>query len=421
MERKTMNKTYGWAAMVMFLILADSVHLYSQGRPYEGPDDPAADVAAVREGIMNGNRVLLRFNSTGFMGGWPNVDLSKWPNDYTGTGAIGELQVLVGAKVYLKNSTIPVDNPDEIRNTAGLEELYFVQSNSAYGTDRNESGTVIWGLYPIFGYFNETGEYIAMSNRPDSWPPLGWPSRGDELKWPGEWDGRFGRGIRYADLECYFVQNDAQDQEYLGNDDILKYYPRPGVKIGDKRPDVTVQKGYPWGGVGIRVKARGYQWNNIEARDALFWEYDISNISDYNLIETAFGYRLGTGIGNYGDVGGGGDLGYYNKYLNVAYSWNADGIGAGGLIPGVLGLAFLESPGIPFDGIDNDDDGLIDEERDDRATAIIGPTDGINDLDKFLKAYNKKIEALKEHWDADEDQDWMDGDDLNGNGVYDYG
>ena len=33
-----------------------------------------------------------------------------------------------------------------------------------------------------------------------------------QTKWPGEWDGRFGRGIQYADLETYFVANDAQDQ-----------------------------------------------------------------------------------------------------------------------------------------------------------------------------------------------------------------
>ena len=40
-----------------------------------------------------------------------------------------------------------------------------------------------------------------------------------------EWDGRFGRGVQYADLETYFVVNDAQDQEYLQNkwrcDDII--------------------------------------------------------------------------------------------------------------------------------------------------------------------------------------------------------
>ena len=57
-------------------------------------------------------------------------------------------------------------------------------------------------------------DYPAMSNDPNSWPSA-WPSTGSQTKWPGEWDGRFGRGIQYADLETYFVANDAQDQEYL--------------------------------------------------------------------------------------------------------------------------------------------------------------------------------------------------------------
>ena len=32
--------------------------------------------------------------------------------------------------------------------------------------------------------------------------------------------------------------------------------------------------------------------------------------------------------------------------------------------------------------------------------------------------YKLSAEDLKEHWDADEDQDWEDGEDLNGDGIY---
>ena len=39
--------------------------------------------------------------------------------------------------------------------------------------------------------------------------------------------------------------------------------------------------------------------------------------------------------------------------------------GARGLPLGYLGCKFLESPGNPNDGIDNDGDGLIDERQDD--------------------------------------------------------
>ena len=79
---------------------------------------------------------------------------------------------------------------------------------------------------------------------------------------------RFGRGVTYADLETYFVVNDAHDLEYLGEEDMVKYYPR----YSSKRIDETssIQGGEPWGGLGIRVETRGFQWNNPQARDAIF-------------------------------------------------------------------------------------------------------------------------------------------------------
>ena len=50
--------------------------------------------------------------------------------------------------------------------------------------------------------------------------------------------------------------------------------------------------------------------------------------------------------------------------------------------------------------------------------SFVGPTDGITDLGAFLEFYSLNLEDLKEHWDADEDQDWEDGEDLNGDGIY---
>ena len=35
--------------------------------------------------------------------------------------------------------------------------------------------------------------------------------------------------------------------------------------------------------------------------------------------------------------------------------------------------------------------------------------------------YGLNEDQLRDHWDADEDQDWRDGNDLNGNGIYDNG
>ena len=134
------------------------------------------------------------------------------------------------------------------------------------------------------------------------------------------------------------------------------------------------------GWIGNRVEARGFQWNNPQARDAIFWEYNIANISDYDLTEVAFGYWVDNAIGDDGVD----ELAYFDTKLDMSYSWDVNGIGKGGLPTGTMGFAYLESPGVPYDGIDNDQDGLIDEKRDNVAVNKVGPTEGIANLQDFL-------------------------------------
>ena len=69
--------------------------------------------------------------------------------------------------------------------------------------------------------------------------------------------------------------------------------------------DISIQSGQPWGGLGIRVETRGFQWNNPQARDAIFWEYNISNTSEYDLPEVCFGYWVDNAIGGDGADDGG--------------------------------------------------------------------------------------------------------------------
>ena len=403
---------------------------FSQGRPYLGPEDPAGDIAAIRSGYMNGNRVILYFENGTKLGEWGSgkpLD-SKWPNSYTGTRMIDNIALLIGSEVYIHQDSIPVVDIGQVaalRDAGEIDTLFYVQTQFNTGKiDLNYEKTIGWQFNPVPGYFNETQDYLALSNKEDSWPPNGWPSTGFQRKWNGEWNGRFGRGIKYADLESYFVANDAQDLEYIVQRDDPeqklitegpRYFPRPGNLIGDINPNVTVQKGYPWGGLGLRVSVRGFQWNNPEARDMVFWEYEISNISDYDLPTCGFGYYLDLRVG-----GEDADIGYYNTKLDLAYSWDADGIGSGGLTPGVFGMAYLESPGKPYDGVDNDEDGLLDEKRDNPAGEIIGPYDGITNLDDFLAFYHLRESELHDHFEGDEDQDWQDGVDANENGTYSY-
>lgn len=427
------NQTMKIKIITISLILLLPITLFAQGRPYEGPEDPAADISDLREGFMNGNRAILYYLNNGqiadiFKFGYNNPQDSKWPNNNLGTRLLDVGTVVVFSKVFVKNDSIPVTDLNEVaslKSTGDVDSMIFVQSGWGWNVDINYEKTIKWQYYPVKGYLNPTQDYIAMSNKPDSWPIEGWPSRGFLRKWQGEWNGRFGRGIQYADLESYFVFNDAQDLEKLvkRNDpeqglitDSLRYYPRPGKYIGDLNPGVTVQKGYPWGGLGIRISARGFQWNNPEARDMIFWEFDISNISDYDLPVSGFGYDLNMAVGD--EHLPDDDIGYFNAELDMVYVWDYDGVGVGGVIPGVFALAYLESPGLAYDNIDNDDDGLIDEKRDNPAGEKIGPYDGITDVSKFLDFYQLKNSDLHEHFEGDEDQDWLDGNDVNGNGVY---
>jgi len=416
-------KTYSRTAMLLMIILLSGSIIYGQGKLYDGPDDPAADPTALREGYMDGNRVFLYFRNTTQLSDWPKVEVSKWPDSYEGVKMVDGIGLLIGALVFIKEDTIPVTDPDErilLSAQGELDTLYYLQTHYREEMDVDPTGQIEWGFYPVFGYFNVNSEYPAMSNDSASWPVAGWPASGNQLKWQGEWDGRFGRGIIYADLETYFVANDAHDQEYLGPEDRVKYYPRSNVKIGDKRPGVTVQKGKPWGGLGIRVMQRGFQWNNPQAQDAIFWEYNIANISDYDLPEVAFGYWVDNAIGD--NVAGAGDddeLGFFDSKIDLAYSWDIDGIGQGGFPTGTMGFAYLESPGLAYDGEDNDWDGLVNEKRDNAAGSYQDdPYYGIENISNFLDFYKLSEEDLHGHYEGDEDQDWIDGVDLNGNGVY---
>lgn len=402
--------------------------LFSQGRQYEGPIDPAGDQAALREGHMAGNRFRLYFNNQGRQGHWPFVDGSRFPaGSERGLDLFDSNILVVGAKVFVEQDSVPVTDRAEIESRIPSGELdslfYCLSGRTDHAIDVSPDGNVEWGMQPVFGYFNVSSESPAMSTDPRSWPVGGWPAQGLETKWPGLWNGRFGP-FPYAHMETYYVVNDAQDQENMGPSRDTKYFPRAlsDVNIGDLRPEVTTQNGLPWGGVGIRVATRGYQWDNPQTRDIIFWEYDITNISDYDLPYVVFGYIMDLGIGHFFGTGDGeDDVGSFNKDLDLSFCWDLNGTGYSEYLVGTFGFAFLESPGIPEDGIDNDDDGILDEKRDNSATRLVDPMYHITDMERFTFSYGMQPEDLKEHWDADEDQDWTPGLDLNGNGIYDSG
>lgn len=418
--------------------------LYAQKKAYEGPVDGAGDVAAEKIGWMEGNAVRCQFRNTTELSDWgtgTDPYATKWPNDFRGSKMNDGIGLMIGCRVYVESDgdtstvdTTPYDVVyldvnrqiyDQMVEEGSLHRLYYLQTSYREEMDMDPTGQVEWAMYPSRG--NISGEYAnwslpdsppAQASKPESWPTSAWPADGFNSKWPGLWNGRFGADVFKADEECYFVANDAQDQEYLTENNKVSYYPLPNSYIGDIDAKMSVQVGLPWGGVGLRIEQRGFQWNNAQARDAIFWEYVIFNMTEYNIPEVAFGYWVDNAIGG---NDGNDELAAFDVLLDLAYSWDVTGTGDYGLEVGTMGFAYLESPGNSTDGFDNDVDGLIDEKRDNEATQIIGPEDGIDNLDHFLAFYSLNQEDLREHWNADEDQDWDAYDDANGNGVWDEG
>ncbi len=116
-------------------------------------------------------------------------------------------------------------------------------------------------------------------------------------------------------------------------------------------------------GLGLRVEARGYQWAHTLAQDCIFFVYDFTNVANDTLHKVYFAMYGDPHIGGRNDYSDD-DSGYDTK-IDMVYSWDHDFTGDGGFRPGYLGYSFLESPGDPDNGIDDDEDGMVDESMQD--------------------------------------------------------
>lgn len=365
---------------LLFLIIMVST-VYSQ--------EPYGSSAWKKQGIMDGNLVRTIFLNHGEVALWPYQPSCEWPKG-SGHSYIDGVAPWVAAEVV---------------DTYG-DTIHPLQTNYREYVDTDPETGSVWGWQPLPGYADQNQDSPAMSYDQRTWPRR-WP---DQPEWYDVengnpyWNGYFGMGVTNADLETYFVMDDAVDKEF-------SFY-----------PDSTDSAR---GGLGLRVGVRGFQWSHVWAEDVIFWHYDIENIGTTDYRKTLFGMYIDFGIG--GTKDGDDDQGEYDPILDITFAWDGNGLGEGGWGPvGVAGYAFLESPGIgnvyiydelgaltetkTGDGIDNDDDGLLDESRNNpRGEYIFGSVGIYNNGDP------------KWHWQGDEDGDWTGFNDLNGNGVWDEG
>ncbi|MBN2280309.1 MAG: hypothetical protein JXQ65_07005 [Candidatus Marinimicrobia bacterium] len=337
-----------------------------------------------RRGLMNGNLVFTFF--------WNYCEVGDYPDDPSGCWPTPE-------RHYLDDITLVVSV--EAKNRDG-ELIHPMETQFREFVDTSPEG-VPWGFEARPNWFNMdegANDSPAMSNNPNTWPDY-WLDK--PLNWAGYWNGYFGKGIYNADLETVFIFDDNQDKE-------------PNIKMNfycDSR-DTTR------GGVGLVVKARGFQWSQVLAEDCIFWLYDITNESDSDYLKSYFSQYIDWGIG-----GVGGDIqniGEYNLDLDIAFAYGPDGaLGyPGNWEIGYAGYAFLESPGIDNDSRDNDNDGMNDESRESNGpgTYLADYPYGFSDAERitFTELYGY---APAPHWSNDEDCDWEAYTDVNGNGMWD--
>ncbi len=312
---------------LLTLLLAVSSNLFAQ----------YGDPSLLAVGTHTGNRVGISFHNDGQIAGiLPGVDIrGEWPLG-SGENYIGDLIPLIGVEFinFLGDTLHSVIISRGPRNRQSEE--------------RSPYDGHFWGWNPIPGFRNPNYESVAMSHLPDSWPIEGWndPVAHNWFDSLGhtQWFGYFGRDIKNADQESLFDADDQKDDEFNYND-----YTPGATPIF--LPDSTNSIRH---GMGLRMRVRGFQWSNFLAEDVIFWLYDIINEGTTIYRKADFGTVVGTLAGGDGDSQD--DLGYFDVNNWITYSWDSDGIGNKGQKVGYVGYAFLESPGNPFDGIDNDND-----------------------------------------------------------------
>lgn len=345
-----------------------------------------------KKGFMDGNLVETVYYNMG--------EIADWQNEPTVSG------------VWPKGTNPPHTYVDGVAIIVQAETqdpfgniIHPLETNYYEYTRHDPSTGITYGWWPLPGYANPYQSQPARSDQPETWPNH-WPDRPSD--WDGIWNGFFGKGVENADLETFFVFDDNEDREY-----ILTHNFYPDVDDSTR------------GGLGMQVRARGFQWQQVLVRDVIFWFYQITNMSTTDYQKTLFAQYVDWGIGGHDNSSN--NAGNFDIIEDMSYSWSTVNFGSPGHWSpvGRAAYAFLESPGISDDFQDNDQDGLTDERRDNNAISYIEHpqddpflVDVFQDTVEFRNFYGYPWE---EHWDADENADWTTYLDVNENGVWDQG
>ena len=345
---------FSWFGFSSSIVQAQMQNLHGDEREY-------------RIGMHSGNQFRTTFFNDGTWGGNTgntagmsivNIQIpGEWPINSGHWYCIDGCTFILSevAENYDPSTQTFLTSPGTVRHIQST-----VKAAPGGGTvgDKDPNTQAWWTFLPLAGFANSNDKLIAMAKGDRQWWndqmgigswPMYWPDIKDPQNpykiyspdgWAGSWNGYFGRDKFNADEESYFVADDYAKQKF------------PAF-----RPDTTdVQRG----GLGIRMYVRGFQWAKIAVQDALFIVSDLENIGTYQHNKVVFGYKIGNNMGQTnGGADAGDDGGSFSVQDYLCWTWDLDGRGPSDFGPapvGIAGAALLETPGNPFDGIDNDND-----------------------------------------------------------------
>ena len=276
-----------------------------------------------RAGILDNNRVHTIFGNWGTIGQPRNYGpRGAWP--YPTNGYIGDFSILLGAEVE--------HDPIVFHSV----EICPVERPTLGGYEESPTGE-FWGFEPLSGFYNTTQDTVAMSNHPQTWPT-------DWTEWPFNTQGT---------IESYYELDDNNDEEFN-----FSHYNIWNIGF---KPDTTDLNR---NGLGINIECRYRQADFGGFEDMLFLDYTINNEGTTDYRKMVFGGLMGTYVGvtnteDWGEYDD--DWSFFNLEHNVIFTGDFDEnctnrnpswIGQ----VGFMGVVLLESPGNPYDGIDNDGD-----------------------------------------------------------------
>ena len=309
--------------------------------------------------IMNGNNVAVQIWNYGMIGG-------GLPGD-----ALRDLLGMVWHDSPYIFAFSPIVGA-EVPNALSPSKKFHIISDGLYDFSftglRDEDITTDHQYWwqPLPGFADPNQDNMASNpafdsdrdGKPDSWPRDWYNPNLGEYVWPGY----LVQGQNNADLEVLWGMDDRENNEFGTSNKVAEYFPF----IHDSLRS----------GLGVQVVGRAYQWSNSLAANSVFFQWSLTNVSDKDMDSVFFGIYGDPDIGGKDNKDDNGlfipPYNYDGKHnvdnipvyaRSMVYFFDPDMTGDLGKPLGYLGCKFLESPGNPDDGIDNDGDGMVDESQ----------------------------------------------------------